>query len=143
LCIHSQILASFQDFLIWENMSSILSYDYSKSIEVRESVKDEKSCRSPGWIEESQGMFMFMSSGWDCLSELWPLVGLFIPEMICAYGEPQWNDIDGKCEEPVPLSLCPPQITWCDPALCGERLATNHVSHGMALGLRDTGVSFS
>jgi hypothetical protein len=40
-------------------------------------------------------------------------MGLFIPQMIHEYGEPQWNDIDGKTDElgekPFLLPLCPPQ----------------------------------
>jgi hypothetical protein len=42
-------------------------------------------------------------------------------------------------EKPVPVLLCPPQIPflWTDlgvnPDLCGERLATNCLSHSMAL----------
>jgi hypothetical protein len=38
---------------------------------------------------------LFMSMGWDYVSELRPPVGLlFIPQMICERGEPRWNDID-------------------------------------------------
>jgi hypothetical protein len=37
---------------------------------------------------------------------------LFILDVIHEYGEPWWNDIDGKTEElgekPVPVPLCPP-----------------------------------
>jgi hypothetical protein len=41
--------------------------------------------------------FNFMSMGWDYVSELRPPTGLlFIPQMIYEYGQPWWNDIDGK-----------------------------------------------
>jgi hypothetical protein len=36
-----------------------------------------------------------MSMWWDYVSVLRPPTGLlFIPQIICEYGEPQWNDID-------------------------------------------------
>jgi hypothetical protein len=42
-------------------------------------------------------LLLFMSMGWNYVSELWPPTGLlFIPQMIYEYGEPQWNDTDGE-----------------------------------------------
>jgi hypothetical protein len=55
--------------------------------------------------------------GWDYVSELRPPTGLlFIPQIIYEYGEPWWNDIDSEKpnkfgEKPVPVPLCPPQIS--------------------------------
>jgi hypothetical protein len=38
---------------------------------------------------------LFMSMGWDDVSELWPPTGLlFISQAINEYGQPQWNDIE-------------------------------------------------
>jgi hypothetical protein len=38
---------------------------------------------------------MFMSMGWDDISELRPPTGLlFIPQMTYEYGELRWNDTD-------------------------------------------------
>jgi hypothetical protein len=38
---------------------------------------------------------LFMSMGWDYVSELRSLTGLlFIPQMMYEYGEPRWNDMD-------------------------------------------------
>jgi hypothetical protein len=60
-------------------------------------------------------VLLFMSVGWDCVSELQPPPALlFIPQMIYEYGA-QWNDMErGKTEEfrqkPVPVPLCPLQI---------------------------------
>jgi hypothetical protein len=59
--------------------------------------------------------------GWNCVSELRPSTGLLvILQMIYEYGEPRWNDIDGKTEElggkNLSLPLYPQQIphgrTW-------------------------------
>ena len=41
-------------------------------------------------------------------------------------------------EKPVPVPLCPPQISHgldlgSHPGLCGERPATNRLSHGTAI----------
>jgi hypothetical protein len=72
--------------------------------------------------------------GWDCVPGLRPPTGLLFisPQMIYKYGEPQWNDIDGKTEElrekSVPVSLCPPQIwhgltqewTWASGLVAGK-----------------------
>jgi hypothetical protein len=43
-------------------------------------------------------------------------------------------------EKPVPVPLCPPQISHgldpgSNPGLCGERPATNRLSHGTATNL--------
>jgi hypothetical protein len=71
--------------------------------------------------------------GWDYVSELRPSAGLlFIPQTIYEYGEQWWNDIDGKTkelEEPVPMSICPPQI----PHGLALASATNCLSHGTTL----------
>jgi hypothetical protein len=66
--------------------------------------------------------FLFITMGWDDISELRPPAGLlFIPQMIYVYDGPRWHEIDrGKNEElgekPVPVPLCQPQIprglTW-------------------------------
>jgi hypothetical protein len=53
--------------------------------------------------------------GWEYVSELQPPTGLlFTPHIIYEYGQPRWNDTDGKTEElgekPVTVALCPPQI---------------------------------
>jgi hypothetical protein len=78
--------------------------------------------------------------GWD-VSELLPLTDiLFIPQMIYEYGEWRWNDFDEKTKElwekHVPVTLPTTNPTWIDPGmnpgLCGERLATNRLSHGTA-----------
>jgi hypothetical protein len=38
---------------------------------------------------------LFMSMGWECVSELRPTTGLFfIPQMVCEYGELRWNNTD-------------------------------------------------
>jgi hypothetical protein len=41
-------------------------------------------------------------------------MGMFISQIIREYGEPQWNDADGKTEElgekTVQIPLCPSQI---------------------------------
>jgi hypothetical protein len=43
----------------------------------------------------SKHIFLFMSMGWDDVSELRPQTGLlFIPQVIYENGEPRWNDID-------------------------------------------------
>jgi hypothetical protein len=60
-------------------------------------------------------LLLFMPMGWDYISQLWLPVGLlFILKMIYEYGEPQWNDTDGKTEEhwekPVTVPLFPPQV---------------------------------
>jgi hypothetical protein len=61
--------------------------------------------------------------------------------MIYEYGEPRWNDTDGKNEElgekSVSVPLCPPKkTTWAELVtnlgLCHERPATNCLSYGMA-----------
>jgi hypothetical protein len=44
-------------------------------------------------------------------------------------------------EKPVPVPLCPPQISHVldlglNPGLRGERPATNHLSHGTAFSLQ-------
>jgi hypothetical protein len=51
----------------------------------------------------------------------------------------EWNwqgKTDVLEEKPVPVPLCPPQIPMHDPefnpGLCGERPATNRLSHGTA-----------
>jgi hypothetical protein len=57
-----------------------------------------------------------MLIGWDSVSELWPQKSLllFIPKIIYEYGEPRWNDNDGKTEvlreKSVPVPLCPTKI---------------------------------
>jgi hypothetical protein len=50
-------------------------------------------------------MVMIMSMGWDHVSELRPLMGLFfIPQVIYEHGEPWWNHIDrGKLIRPPDL----------------------------------------
>jgi hypothetical protein len=65
---------------------------------------------------------LFMSMGWDYISDLWPQTGLlFISRTIYEYGQPWWNDIDRwKNEElrekPIPVPLRPPPsphgLTW-------------------------------
>jgi hypothetical protein len=38
---------------------------------------------------------LFMSMGWDCVSEMWSPTGpLFVLQVIYEYGKPQWNDIE-------------------------------------------------
>jgi hypothetical protein len=58
------------------------------------------------------------------------------------YGEPRWNDIDrGKLKASEKTSpsatLSTENPTWTDPAanpgLCGERPASNHLGHGVAI----------
>jgi hypothetical protein len=58
--------------------------------------------------------------------------------------ERQWNEIGRENrqlgEKPVPLPLCPPQISHgldlgSNPGLRGERPATNRLSHGTAMAL--------
>jgi hypothetical protein len=61
--------------------------------------------------------------------------------MTYEYGEPCWNDIDGKAEEvgekPVPGPLCVHHKSHMDlarhePGLHSDRPATNCLSHGTA-----------
>jgi hypothetical protein len=76
----------------------------------------------------------------------WGLLCNPVMKMICLFvfpitGAPvEWN-WQGKTEvlgeKLVPVSLCPPQIPYgltpaSNPGLCGERLATNRLSHGTA-----------
>jgi hypothetical protein len=85
---------------------------------------------------------LFMSTGWDYVSELWsPTHLLFIPQVICECGESQWNDTDGKYRrtrrKPCPNAILSDRSpTWTDlgmnPCLPGKRLVTNCLSHGMA-----------
>jgi hypothetical protein len=67
---------------------------------------------------------------------------LFIPQMIYAYGEPRWNDTDRgkpKIWEKI-LSHCHfvhhkfhMDQHGSKPGLCGERPATNRLSHGIVM----------
>jgi hypothetical protein len=81
---------------------------------------------------------LFMSMGWDYVSELQPLMGLlFIPQMIYKSVKPWWNYTDrGKpknSEKTCPsATLSTTNPTWTDLGLCGERPATNCLSHGTA-----------
>jgi hypothetical protein len=83
-------------------------------------------------------MFLFMSMGWNDVSELRPPTALlFIPQMY-KHGNQWWNDIEELWEPPVKVPLCtPPSPTWIDVSanlgLRGEKPVTNHVSHGTAL----------
>jgi hypothetical protein len=86
-------------------------------------------------------LLLFMSMGWDCISELRPLTGLpFITPsdvQVCSHG---WTTLTGETEElrerPVRVPLCTPQSHMDWPGR--ERgtyvtiSATNHLSHGMA-----------
>jgi hypothetical protein len=83
---------------------------------------------------------LFMSVGWDCVSELQPPVDLlFIPYVIFMYGAPV-EYLQTKSDElrakPVPVTLSTTNPTWTDtsanPGQHNERLATNCLSHGMA-----------
>jgi hypothetical protein len=60
--------------------------------------------------------------------------------------EPWWNDIDRETEEfrgeLVPVPLLPSQIPkgtdlGANPGLCSERLASDYLSHGMAIILTE------
>jgi hypothetical protein len=87
-------------------------------------------------------ILLFKSMGWDCVSELQSPTGpLFIPQVVCEYGEPWWNYIDrGKLKNSekrchsATLSTTSP--SWIDPlanpGLRCERPATNGLSHGTA-----------
>jgi hypothetical protein len=78
----------------------------------------------------------------ETVSELQLPAGLlFIPQLIYESGEPWLNDIDGgnwrTLRKTCPrATLSTTNLTWTDPGantcLCGERLVTNHISHGMA-----------
>jgi hypothetical protein len=59
---------------------------------------------------------------------------LFIPQVICEYGEPWWNDIDRRKPKNSEKNLSNTNPTWTDPGtnLCCERPVTNRLSHGMA-----------
>jgi hypothetical protein len=72
---------------------------------------------------------------------------LFIPQVIYEYGEPRWNDINGKTKE-----LGGKTSSHChfvdhkshidpgtNPSFHGERPATNCLSHGMASQLGNPG----
>jgi hypothetical protein len=79
--------------------------------------------------------------GCDYISELQPLSLLFIPHMIYANGQRQWNDTDRDNRRSW-RKTCPSDTlattnpTWTDPymnlGLCGERLMNNNLSHGTA-----------
>jgi hypothetical protein len=71
--------------------------------------------------------FLFMSVGWDCVSELRPPTGLlFIHQVIYEYREPRWNDIDRGIRK-IQRKACPrnPSRSWLDanPGLGGEKPA--------------------
>jgi hypothetical protein len=60
-------------------------------------------------------LLLFMSTGWDYVSELRPLTGLlFIPQVIYEYGatvEWYWQEkLKELWQKPVPVLLCPPRI---------------------------------
>jgi hypothetical protein len=75
---------------------------------------------------------MMMIGGWAVFYKVLQLI------------EHQWNEIDRENrqlgEKPVPVLLCPPQISHglglgSNPGLRGERPATNRLSHGTASAL--------
>jgi hypothetical protein len=88
---------------------------------------------------------LFMSMGQDHVSELWPPRGLpFIHQMmIYIKVESQDGMILTRENQRTWRKTCPSAIlsttnpTWPDPSvnpgLHGERLATNHLSHGMPI----------
>jgi hypothetical protein len=66
-------------------------------------------------INQTEIFLLFMSMGWDYVSELRPPTGLLsIPQLIYEYGELRWNDIvRGKpksSEKTLSQCFCPPQI---------------------------------
>jgi hypothetical protein len=80
----------------------------------------------------------------ESMSELRTPTGLllFIPQVIYDYGELWWNDIDrrnrGTWRKAYPSANLPiTNPTWTDPGanlgLCGERVVTNSLGHGMAI----------
>jgi hypothetical protein len=85
-------------------------------------------------------MLLFVSMGWNCVSELRPPTGLLLnPPIIYEYSEPRWNDTDRRnrrtCRKPIPVPLCQPQnSTGTEPGsktgFRGERPATNRLGHG-------------
>jgi hypothetical protein len=85
---------------------------------------------------------LFMSMGWDDVSEMRPPRGLlFIPQMTYEHGEPWWNDTDRvkTCElekNCLRATLSTINPTWTDPGanpgLRDERPSTNRLSHGTA-----------
>jgi hypothetical protein len=89
-------------------------------------------------------LLLFMSTGGDNVSELWPSTGLlFILQKIYEYGQPLWNDTDGGSWR-TQRKTCPSATlstknpTWTDsgmnPDLCGEGIETNHPSQGTTTG---------
>jgi hypothetical protein len=89
-------------------------------------------------MEKFSILLLFMSMGWDCVSELRPPTGIFfIIQMIYQYGQPQWNDIDSENKK-TPINtyqiatLSTTNSTWTYLGLRGERSETNPLSHGTA-----------
>jgi hypothetical protein len=84
-------------------------------------------------------LLLFMSMGWDYVSELRPSTGLlFIPKMIHEYGESWRNDTDRKkqnnseksCSSNTLSKTNPIRIDQgATPGLRCERPATNRLSH--------------
>jgi hypothetical protein len=85
---------------------------------------------------------LFMSIGWDNVSEMRPPKGLlFISQVMYEYGEARWNNTDRgnrrtrrkTCHSATWSSTNP---TWtnpgANPGLCGEKPATNRLSYGTA-----------
>jgi hypothetical protein len=82
---------------------------------------------------------LFMSTGWDCVSELHPLSGLLlIPQMLYDHGQWRWTDVEDRRtrRRPIAVPLCPTQnphgLTGANRGLRGERPATNSLSPGTA-----------
>jgi hypothetical protein len=65
------------------------------------------------------------------VSEMRPAIGILLIPQIYEYGQPRRNDTNR--EKPVPVTLCPPQISHTEPGanpgLDGEKPATNRLSH--------------
>jgi hypothetical protein len=90
-------------------------------------------------------LFLFMSMGWEYVSELRPRAGLLFPPppppMIYEYAELRWNDIDrenGRTRTEICSSvIVSTNLKWMDqdanPGSRCERPTTNHLSHGMDL----------
>jgi hypothetical protein len=86
---------------------------------------------------------LFLSMGWDNVSELQSPTGLlFILQVKYEYGEPWWDDTDRgnkiiRRETWQSATLSTTNIMWpepgANPSLNGERPATNRLSHGVVL----------
>jgi hypothetical protein len=82
------------------SLMAILRNDHQSSLvyHIDGDAEVRHRCLSRGFIQTlifKELLLLFMSMGWDYISELRPPMDLLnIPQMIYEDGEPRWNDID-------------------------------------------------